>query len=195
MSGLDYEAWVVDALLSVVPRALQVVADEGLPEGHALYVSFDTRHPGVELDAVLAEHHPDLMTVVLEHQFWDLVVDEDGFSVVLAFGGERQSLYVPWASVRAFADPPAEFAFDTSRHLARKVRQLVGEEEGAEGAVAKDEDGREEGNVSDRFTRVRSADTDADDPETPPPAGEVVPFARPAKANQDSSESEEDRED
>ena len=191
VSVLDYEAWVVDALLSVVPRALRVVAEEGLPEGHALYVSFDTRHPDVELDPSLADNHPDLMTIVLEHQFWDLVVDDEGFSVVLAFGGERRPVYAPWAAVRAFADPPAEFAFDTSRHLARKVRQLVGDERAEE---SDDEEGEasEEGRVaeSDRFTRVRSADSESDEgePGTSRPAGEVVPFAPPSKPNEDGED-------
>lgn len=188
MKDLDYQRWVAEALLSVVPRALELVAEHGLPDGHALYVSFDPRHPGAEIDAALAEQHPELMTIVLENQFWDLVTDDEGFSVVLAFGGQRRPLYVPWSAVRAFADPPAEFAFDAAGQLARDLRRLVGEVDGSGDGSADEEsteqgESEEESEGSRRFSQSRSGPA-----ESASPAGEVVPFARPAhRPSPDSS--------
>lgn len=199
MADLDYQRWVAEALLSVVPRALAQVAEHGLPDGHALYISFDTQDPGVEIDASVAEQHPELMTVVLEHRFWDLVTDDDGFSVVLAFGGRRRPLFVPWSAVRAFADPPAEFAFDTSGQISRGLRRLVGDV--AEGDPESSEDRADESAPAEpaagdavepsRFARPREESGEAGER-----AGEVVPFARPQPQheparNQESEEEEE----
>lgn len=196
MSDLDYQRWVAEALLTVVPRAIEFVAERGLPEGHALYVSFDTRDPGVELDQALAEQNPELMTVVLEQQFWDLATDDSGFSVVLAFGGRRRPLFVPWSAVRAFADPPAEFAFDTTGQVSRGLRRLVGEvadeahdavDDGAEDQEAVEDSAEPAG--SDPFARAREGSAEAGTP-----AGEVVPFARPQGTSDPSPHQESEQE-
>lgn len=105
---MDYPRWIAEALRAVARRALDHAAREGLPGDHRLYVSFRTGEPGVVLAPDLRELHPGEMTVILQNQFWDLEVDEDGFSVTLAFGGSRQHLSVPWGAVTAFADPAAE---------------------------------------------------------------------------------------
>ena len=106
---LDYPKLVRDALRAVPRAALTQVAAEGLPDGHALYLTFATDAPGVELPAHLRQLHPQEMTIVLDRQFWDLQVEEDSFAVTLAFGGQRQRLAVPFAALSSFADPGAEF--------------------------------------------------------------------------------------
>ncbi len=108
-SELDYPKLVRDALRAVPRAALAQVAATGLPDGHALYLSFATDAPGVELPSHLRQLHPQEMTIVLDRQFWELQVEEDHFAVTLAFGGQRQRLAVPFAALSSFADPAAEF--------------------------------------------------------------------------------------
>ncbi len=107
---LDYHAMVQRALLSVLREALVEVAEEGLPEDHHFFIGFRTADPGVAVPSFLRERYPEEMTVVLQNQFWDLEVDDEGFSVTLAFGGSRHPIFVPWEAVITFVDPPAEFA-------------------------------------------------------------------------------------
>lgn len=110
-SLLPYDQWAEEALRQVVVRALEHAAREGLPGGHHFYITFRTDHPGVELPARLRAQFPQEMTIVLQHQFWDLRVDEAGgtFSVGLSFGGVPTTLALPFASITAFIDPEVRF--------------------------------------------------------------------------------------
>jgi len=107
---LDYHAMVQRALRAVLREALAVAAEEGLPDGHHFYLSFRSADPGVILPAFLRERFPEEVTIVLQHQFWDLEVDDEGFSVTLNFEASRYRVGAPWESVTAFIDPEAEFA-------------------------------------------------------------------------------------
>jgi len=107
--ALDYARLVREALLEVPRQALLVAAREGLSGEHHFYVSFQTGHPGVSISPSLRARHPEEMTVVLQHQYWDLAVGEDAFSVTLRFAGAPERLHVPFAALTAFADPGAEF--------------------------------------------------------------------------------------
>lgn len=107
---LDYGRMIGAALRGVVRQALQVVADQGLPGEHHLFVSFRTGEPGVVLPAHLRQSYPDEMTIVLQHQFWDLQVDAQAFSVSLRFSGRLERLTVPFEAVTAFSDPSVELA-------------------------------------------------------------------------------------
>ena len=106
---LDYVRLVREALLEVPRRALRLAAREGLPGEHHFYLSFRTGHPGVSVSPSLRARHPEEMTVVLQHQYWDLAVGDDAFSVTLRFGGAPERLHIPFAALTAFADPAAEF--------------------------------------------------------------------------------------
>ena len=110
-SLLPYDSWTEEALRLVVLRALAHAAAEGLPGGHHFYVTFRTTHPGVALPDRLREKYPEEMTIVLQHQFHDLIVDEAArrFSVVLSFGGIPSKLDVPLDAVSAFVDPEVRF--------------------------------------------------------------------------------------
>lgn len=123
---LDYHAMVQRALLGVLRKALELAAEEGIPGDHHFYLSFQTAAPGVLVPAFLRDRFPEEVTIVLQHQFWDLQVDDDGFSVTLAFEASRQRIGVPWEAVTAFIDPVAEFAL-------RFGAPAEGEEEEAEG--------------------------------------------------------------
>lgn len=106
---MGYEAMAREALRGVVRQALQRAADEGLPGQHHFYITFSTQAPGVDLDPELAERHPEEMTIVLEHQYWDLAVDDDAFEVTLKFGGIPKYLRVPFAAITQFHDPAVNF--------------------------------------------------------------------------------------
>lgn len=110
-SLLPYDEWTEEALRSVVARALDHVAREGLPGGHHFYITFRTDHPGVQMPARLRAQYPQEMTIVLQHQFWDLRVDEapGAFTVGLSFGGVPTMLTIPLAALTAFADPEIRF--------------------------------------------------------------------------------------
>ena len=106
---LDYGRLVREALRDVARQALRVAASEGLPGEHHFYLTFRTSHPGVGLSPALHARYPDQMTIVLQHQFRDLAVGEDAFSVTLRFGGVLERVHVPFAALVAFADPAATF--------------------------------------------------------------------------------------
>jgi hypothetical protein len=107
--GLDYAQLVREALLDVPRRALRLTARTGLPGEHHFYLSFRTDHPGVAVSPALKARHPGEMTIVLQHQYWDLAVGDDAFSVTLRFGGAPERVHVPFAALTAFVDPAARF--------------------------------------------------------------------------------------
>ena len=110
-SLLPYDAWTEEALRQVAIRALAYVAAYGLPGEHHFYISFRTNLPGVVIPPRLLAQYPQEMTIVVQHQFWDLKVDEaaGSFSVGLSFGGVPATLTVPFTALTAFADPHMQF--------------------------------------------------------------------------------------
>ena len=107
---IDYPAILQDALRDAVRRVLEQVAEHGLPGEHHFFIGFRTGFPGVQVPRFLREQYPEEVTIILQHQFWELEVTPDDFSVVLlSFGGPRQRLVVPFAALTAFADPSADF--------------------------------------------------------------------------------------
>ncbi len=110
-SLLPYDEWTEVAMRAVVVRALAHVAANGLPGDHHFYLTFRTDHPGVVMPPRLRAQYPQEMTIVLQHQFWDLKMDEEAglISVGLSFGGVPSTLVVPVGAVAAFADPYVRF--------------------------------------------------------------------------------------
>lgn len=107
---MHYEALAQDALRGVVRAALkQAASPEGLPGAHHFYITFKTRAAGVSVPPDVSEKYPDEMTVVIQHQYWDLVPGESGFSVMLRFGGQPKKLSVPYEAVTRFYDPSVQF--------------------------------------------------------------------------------------
>jgi hypothetical protein len=110
-SLIPYDEIVQDALRAVVGRVLgEVEQSGGLPGDHHFYITFKTRAPGVSIPKHLLERFPDEMTIVIQHRFWDLKVEDDNFTVGLSFGGAPATLHVPFAAVTQFHDPAVEFA-------------------------------------------------------------------------------------
>jgi hypothetical protein len=110
-SLIPYDEIVQEALRAVVGRVLREVEQTGgLPGEHHFYITFKTRMPGVAIPKHLLERFPDEMTIVIQHRFWELKVEEDSFTVGLSFGGVPATLHVPFAAVTQFHDPAVEFA-------------------------------------------------------------------------------------
>ena len=110
-SLIPYDEIVQEALRDVVGRVLgEVEQSGGLPGEHHFYITFKTRHPGVEIPKHLLERFPEEMTIVIQHRFWDLKVEPSAFSVGLSFGGVPASLHVPFAAVTDFVDPAVDFS-------------------------------------------------------------------------------------
>ena len=108
----QYEKMVEAALRGVVRDALVRAAREGLKSAHHFYIGFATRMPGVEIPDHLRARYPDEMTIVLQHQFWDLDITDTGFSVTLSFEKQLERLVIPFAAIRSFADPSVSFALE-----------------------------------------------------------------------------------
>lgn len=110
-SLLPYDEWMEDSLRHVVVRALRFAAHEGLPGNHHFYITFRTDYPGVAIPTRLREKYPEEMTIVLQHQFSDLYVDEPArvFGVTLSFGGIASPLTVPLDAVSGFVDPSIQY--------------------------------------------------------------------------------------
>ena len=110
-SLLPYEDWIERALRQVVAQAISYVAVNGLPGGHHFYVTFRTDHPGVIIPARLRAQYPQEMTIVLQHQFWDLKLDQEAqaINVGLSFGGVPSTLVIPLDAVTSFADPQVRY--------------------------------------------------------------------------------------
>jgi len=108
---IRYDILAQAALRGVVRTVLADVAKKGLPGEHHFKITFATAAPGVRLSERMRGQYPDAMTIVLQHQFWDLTVDDDGFEVGLSFGGVPERLAVPFDAVTAFFDPAVQFGF------------------------------------------------------------------------------------
>ena len=107
---LDYEILVDDALRHVVREALGRVSQHGMPDGHHFYITFRTDHPGTEVADALRAQFEEEMTIVLQHQFSSLRLEDHRFRVTLNFSGVPRTLVVPFVAVTSFADPAAKFA-------------------------------------------------------------------------------------
>jgi hypothetical protein len=106
---IRYDLLTQDALRGIIRAVLADAAVKGLPGDHHFFITFDTRVDGVRLSARLKANYPEEMTIVLQHQFWDLAVREDDFDVGLAFNGIPERLHIPFRAVKAFVDPSVQF--------------------------------------------------------------------------------------
>lgn len=111
---IRYDFWIEEALRSVILRALNHAAEFGLHDEHHFYVSFRTDTDNVVMPDYLRAQHPGEMTIVLQHQYEDLSVSKDGFSVTLRFGGKPERLFVPINEITGFTDPSVNFGLQLS---------------------------------------------------------------------------------
>jgi hypothetical protein len=106
---IDYGNLMHRAMQGLIAEVLRGVRDNGLPGDHHFFITFDTREDGVEMADWLRDRYPDEMTIVIQHWFDNLTVDEDGFTITLNFGNSPEPLRIPFDALRTFVDPSVEF--------------------------------------------------------------------------------------
>ena len=164
---IRYDILAQDALRGVVRQVLTDTAKKGLPGEHHFFITFDTRAAGVRLSARMREQYPEEMTIVLQHQFWDLKVTEDNFEVGLSFGGVPESLLVPFEAIKSFFDPSIQFG------LQFETIDESGQQADAAAKVTKrDEKSKAKPRLPARHDTKKSAPPAAT-PAEPPPAAEA----------------------
>ena len=139
---MHYDELAQDALRGVIRLALERAAlPEGIPGAHHFYITFKTRAAGVSVPPDVMAKYPDEMTVVLQHQYWDLTVEQTRFSVMLKFGGMPKVLSMPYTAVTRFYDPSVQFLLQFEEPVT--VDEIVQEIAAAEPAKAppSDDDG------------------------------------------------------
>ena len=107
--SIEYGNLMHRALRRLIQEVLEDVRDNGLPGDHHFFITFDTRHPDVNIADWLMERYPSDMTVVMQHWYDNLEITDDGFSVTLNFGDAPEPLYIPFESIKTFVDPSVEF--------------------------------------------------------------------------------------
>lgn len=111
---INYDLLVENALRSVVKSTLDIVQTSGLIGESHFFITFATTHPDVKIPAELLEKHPEKMTIILQHQFWDLTVGAKAFSITLSFSGKHHSLKIPYIAILEFSDPAVGFGLQFS---------------------------------------------------------------------------------
>jgi hypothetical protein len=106
---IRYDVLARDALRGVLRKVLNDAAAHGLPGEHHFFITFLSRAEGVKISPRLLAQYPEEMTIILQHQFWDLIVSEDRFEVGLSFGGIPERLVVPFSAIKSFFDPSVQF--------------------------------------------------------------------------------------
>lgn len=131
-----YDKMVERALRGVVREALARTAASGLPGTHHFYITFQTKHPGTKIPASLSGQYPEDMTIVLEHQFWDLEVEENQFAVTLSFQSRPERLTIPFEAITAFTDPSCKFGLQFQANDGGAAGATAGETPAAKPAKA-----------------------------------------------------------
>lgn len=109
MSFFRYDELIQDSFRGIVKEVLSYVSEQGLPGDHHFYITYSTDHPDVDLPSYLLERHPEEITIVIQHQFWDLRVYEDHFQISLSFNNVKETLRVPYDALISFFDPSVKF--------------------------------------------------------------------------------------
>jgi hypothetical protein len=193
---IRYDLLTQQALRSVVRQVLSDAAKKGLPGDHHFYISFDTQAAGVRMSDRLRAQYPEEMTVILQHQFWDLEVGDSGFEVGMSFGGIPEKLVIPFDAISGFFDPSVQFGlqFEEIAEGQPGLKQDTQKPDGKKTALSTVSTPERTGNKSETKTRlpmvppapasvpavtpVGSSDTTEPGPDKPPGGGEVVRLDR-----------------
>jgi uncharacterized protein len=168
---IRYDVLARDALRGVLRRVLTDAAAHGLPGEHHFFITFVSPAEGVKISPRLLAQYPEEMTIILQHQFWDLVVTEDRFEVGLSFGGIPERLVVPFSAIKSFFDPSVQFAlqFEPSDALAEaQAKNLPAAPAPSEVAPPEPEP----------VTEAAGPETAAEEPAKPSEGAEVVRLDR-----------------
>ncbi len=174
---IRYDLLTQQALRSVVRNVLGEAAKKGLPGDHHFFIEFDTKADGVRMSDRLHAQHPEKMTIILQHQFWDLKVTDEAFEVGLSFGGITERLGIPFEAITGFFDPSVQFGlqFETVSEAQDLRTPANGQEKAQEKAQEK---GQDRPAKKKRFPGPSLAET-----KTATPALAAVPDPEPDKPN------------
>jgi hypothetical protein len=120
---IDYSGMIDRAMRGVVKECLELAQKQGLPGQHHFFVSFRTDFPTTKISETLRAKYPEEMTIVLQHQFWDLKIEDDLFSVMLSFNNVPEKLVIPYAALTAFADPSIKFGLQFNTETMAREQQ------------------------------------------------------------------------
>ena len=183
---IRYDILAQEALRGVVQTVLKDAAKNGLPGEHHFYITFDTRADGVRMPSRLLAQFPEAMTIVLQHQFWDLVVGDTSFEVGMSFGGIPERLTVTFASIKEFVDPSVPFGVKFEQ-IAEAPAATAAPAPTAPGAASEPLPATEPkptrttpaiAAVPQPASETQEAPSDDDDPQKPASGGEVVSLDR-----------------
>ena len=116
-TSIDYDRIVEDTLRLVVKKSLELVYEKGLPGDHHFYISFDSTYKGVKVPSELKAGEDNEIKIILQHQFWDLTIDDYKFSVILSFNGKKKNISVPFNSIVSFSDPSVGFSLQFKKDI------------------------------------------------------------------------------
>ena len=169
---IRYDLLAQEALRGVVRRVIADAAKNGLPGDHHFFVTFDTTKPGIKMSPRLHAQHPEELTIVLQHQFWDLAVSDDAFEVRLSFKGIPERLVVPFDAIKAFFDPSVKFGvqFDSADAVDEEAPAKARDSSALPAAVPSEP-------ISED-AEIEPADVTDEEPQPPPAGGEVVRLDR-----------------
>lgn len=156
---LRYDVWIEDALRTVIRNALALVAREGLPGEHHFYVTFRMEDPGVVVPPYLHAQHPDEMTIVVQHQFDNLHVDQDAFEITLYFKGKAERLRVPFRAITAFSDPSVNFGLQLKMITAEGEEPVEDDEPYPESEISHDASNSDDADAAEKMGEVIALDT------------------------------------
>ncbi len=159
---IRYDILAQDALRGVVRKVLSEVARTGLPGSHHFFIKFGTHAPGVRVSSRLLKVYPEEMTIVLQHQYWDLTVTDHAFEVGLSFDGTAERLLVPFTALRGFFDPSVQFGLTFETTPADKGAMPAADEKPVL-AIVGDKD-------ADEAPAKDAAETEGAEEEAAPPA-------------------------
>jgi uncharacterized protein len=131
---IRYDILAQDALRGVIRKVISEVTRTGLPGNHHFFITFVTGAPGVRISSRLREKYPEQMTIVLQHQYWDLEVSETGFEVTLSFSDISEKLVIPFAAIRGFYDPSVNFELEFDVRSGAVEAETAADEKPAEPA-------------------------------------------------------------
>ena len=132
---IRYDILAQDALRGVVKTVLTEVARTGLPGEHHFYITFNTQAPGVRISPRLLEKYPDDMTIVLQHQFWDLQANDQAIEIGLSFDGIPEKLYIPYTAIITFIDPSVHFSLQFEIEMEEEIENPEEQGEGGDDDV------------------------------------------------------------
>ncbi|MAJ15141.1 MAG: hypothetical protein CMN44_09345 [SAR116 cluster bacterium] len=117
---IDYDKIVEDALRVVVKKSLEIINENGIPGDHHFFISFDSTYKGIKVPNELKSSEDNEIKIILQHQFWNLKIDDIKFSVTLSFNGQKKDIIVPFNSIVSFSDPSVGFSLQFKKNSVKE---------------------------------------------------------------------------